>query len=169
MLIVNIREIKEDDAENHLSLCIKLDNETKFMLYEPGERTTTVERQREFVHSQITSEDSTIFVVEHENQLVGHLIVNGGKVKRIKHVGYLVVGILKEYTGQGIGTGLFNALENWRIGTGIKRLELSVMVHNEAAVSLYKKMGFEIEGIKKKSLIIDGKYIDEYYMGKTFE
>jgi RimJ/RimL family protein N-acetyltransferase len=43
------------------------------------------------------------------------------------------------------------------------------MVHNEAAVSLYKKMGFEIEGIKKKSLNIEGKYLDEYYMGKTFE
>ncbi len=77
---------------------------------------------------------------EHENQLVGHLIVNGGKVKRIKHVGYIVVGILKDYTGQGIGTALFNALENWRIGSGIK----------------------------KKSLNIDGNYIDEYYMGKTF-
>lgn len=166
--MVNIREIKDEDAENHLSLCIKLDNETKFMLYEPGERTTTVERHREFVHSQITYEDSTIFVAEHDNQLVGHLIVNGGKVKRIKHVGYIVVGILKDYTGQGIGTELFNALENWRTESGIKRLELSVMVHNEAAVSLYKKMGFEIEGIKKKSLNIDGRYIDEYYMGKTF-
>ncbi|MNO98154.1 Acetyltransferase YpeA [compost metagenome] len=148
---------------------MKIDNETKFMLYEPGERTTTIERQREFVHSQITSDNSTVFVAEYDNQLVGHLIVVGGKVKRNKHVGYIVVGILKEYTGKGIGTNLFNALENWRAGTGIKRLELSVMVHNEAALSLYQKMGFEIEGIKKNSLIIDGNDVDEYYMGKTFK
>jgi RimJ/RimL family protein N-acetyltransferase len=30
----------------------------------------------------------------------------------------------------------------------------------------YKKMGFEIEGTKRHSLFVNGKYIDEYYMAK---
>jgi hypothetical protein len=27
-------------------------------------------------------------------------------------------------------------------------------------------MGFEIEGVKKHSLLVDGAFVDEYYMGK---
>jgi RimJ/RimL family protein N-acetyltransferase len=42
------------------------------------------------------------------------------------------------------------------------------MVHNERAIALYKKMGFEIEGTKKRSMRIDGQYVDEYYMAKTY-
>ncbi|WP_392396641.1 MULTISPECIES: GNAT family N-acetyltransferase [Paenibacillus] len=43
------------------------------------------------------------------------------------------------------------------------------MVPNERAAALYKKMGFEIEGVKRNSIRMDGKYVDEYYMGKIFE
>jgi len=48
----------------------------------------------------------------------------------------------------------------------VHRLELTVMVHNERAIRLYKKMGFEIEGTKKHSLLISGSYVDEYHMAK---
>lgn len=57
-------------------------------------------------------------------------------------------------------------MEKWALENTITRLELTVMTHNERAVRLYKKMGFKIEGLKEKSLIVDGKYVDEYYMGK---
>lgn len=54
------------------------------------------------------------------------------------------------------------------MNNGIVRLELSVMTHNQAALALYIKNGFEIEGTKRKSLIIDGEWVDEYYMSKIF-
>lgn len=40
------------------------------------------------------------------------------------------------------------------------------MKHNESAIRLYEKMGFKKEGLKENSLIVNGKYVDEYYMGK---
>ncbi|MGG2015707.1 hypothetical protein [Bacillus sp. S10(2024)] len=36
----------------------------------------------------------------------------------------------------------------------------------EARIALYKKSGFEIEGIKRHSLIIGDEFINEYYMSK---
>lgn len=60
----------------------------------------------------------------------------------------------------------FEELEKWAIENNIKRFELTVMTHNEKAVNLYKKMGFKIEGIKEHSILMDGKFIDEYYMGE---
>jgi len=46
---------------------------------------------------------------------------------------------------------------------------LTVVCENDIAKHLYEKNGFEIEGIKKKSMYIDKKYVDEYYMAKIFE
>ena len=36
------------------------------------------------------------------------------------------------------------------------------------AKHLYEKNGFEIEGIKKKSMLVDGVYVDEFYMAKLY-
>jgi RimJ/RimL family protein N-acetyltransferase len=76
------------------------------------------------------------------------------------------VGILQEFWGKGIGTKLFEQLEEWARHQQIHRIELTVMVHNESAVALYKKMGFEIEGLKKHSLLVREEYVDEFYMAK---
>lgn len=65
-------------------------------------------------------------------------------------------------------TKLFQFLEQWRIQTGIRKFELTVMVHNHVALSLYKKMGFEIEGTKRNSLLVEYGFVDEYYMGKNY-
>jgi RimJ/RimL family protein N-acetyltransferase len=61
---------------------------------------------------------------------------------------------------------MLSKLEQWAEGIGIRRLELTVMTHNERAVGLYKKIGFEVEGLRKDSLYVDGRYVDEYSMAK---
>jgi RimJ/RimL family protein N-acetyltransferase len=43
------------------------------------------------------------------------------------------------------------------------------MTHNEAGIALYRRRGFEIEGIKKHSLLLSGRYVDEYYMARLLE
>ncbi len=57
-------------------------------------------------------------------------------------------------------------MEQWARQRVITCLELTVMTHNQAGVALYKKQGFEIEGRKKHSLLVDGYYVDEYLMAK---
>ena len=164
-----IRTIRPDDAEQFLNLCKKLDQETRFMMLEPGERTTTVEEQRDQIRRLLLQENSTIFVAEHDGQLVGYLGAFGGQFRRIRHSVHIVIGILQDFTGQGIGGQLFAALEEWAHQKSITRLELTVMTHNQAGLALYKKRGFTIEGTKKHSLLIKGQYIDEYYMAKLLD
>jgi RimJ/RimL family protein N-acetyltransferase len=81
-------------------------------------------------------------------------------------VATLIVGVLHAYQGQGIGSRLFQGLESWAGEAGIQRLELTVMVHNEAAYALYDKMGFSVEGRRRRSLWVDGEFVDEYSMAK---
>ena len=160
---MNIREIQEKDAELFLNLLLELDNQTKFMILEPGERKNDPEVTRSIIKKKL--EDSFMYVAE-EEKLVGFLTAQRGSANRIKHTAYIVIGILGGHRGKGIGRKLFEELEKWSAKNNIKRLELTVMTHNEKAVNLYKKMGFKIEGVKEHSILVDEEFIDEYYMGK---
>ncbi|WP_413303386.1 GNAT family N-acetyltransferase [Bacillus sp. 1P10SD] len=163
---MNIREARESDAENLVSLIKQVETEADFMLMEPGERQVTPEQLKQRIASFQKSGNSTFFVAENDGELIGYMFAIGGTAKRNKHSVYIVIGILKDYRGQGIGTRLFEKLEDWAVERNFRRLELTTVTRNVAGVALYKKMGFEVEGIKKDSLIIDGEFVDEYYMAK---
>ena len=163
-----IREIKIEDADNFINLIKEVEAKSNFMLMEAGERKTTPEQQRKYIERLGQQENSTIFVAEQEGNLIGYLIAIGGNVRRTKHSAYIVVGILEQNRRQGIGTALFQRVEEWAKSHHISRLELTAVTKNEAGVALYKKSGFEIEGTKRNSLLIDGTFYDEYYMSKLF-
>ncbi|GAB3790915.1 hypothetical protein GCM10028868_04180 [Virgibacillus kimchii] len=76
---------------------------------------------------------------------------------------------MDDYQGKGIGTALFCELEKWAMQNGLHRLELTVITDNLAGITLYKKAGFQKEGVKRDSLYMDGKYVNEYYMSKILE
>ncbi|WP_456278658.1 N-acetyltransferase family protein [Bacillus sp. AK128] len=166
---MRIREIKVEDAPLFLNLAKQLDEETAFMLFEPGERKTTVEQQAEGLKRILSQENSMIFVAEEKDQLVGFLGAMGGGNNRKKHSAYIVIGILKDFHGRGIGSALFDTLFVWAKEKGIYRTELTVMTHNEKGIALYEKMGFKREGTKKASLRINGKWVDEYYYSRLLE
>jgi putative acetyltransferase len=52
---------------------------------------------------------------------------------------------------------------NW---LNLTRLELEVYSDNEPGLRLYKKFGFEIEGLKKKFTFRAGQYVDAYAMAR---
>ncbi|EIJ78477.1 GCN5-related N-acetyltransferase [Bacillus methanolicus PB1] len=163
---MQIRHITSDDAEKFVNLILQVESESDFMLFEANERKVTPEQQRSQIEAMQKKGNSTILVAEVEGNLVGYLVAIGGRARRNKHTVYLVVGILDQYRGKGIGNKLFTELENWAREHKIHRLELSVITSNRAALSLYSKMGFQKEGIKKDSLLVNGQYVDEYYMSK---
>jgi RimJ/RimL family protein N-acetyltransferase len=169
--VVHIREITPDDAEAFLALCKRLDQETRFMLLEPDERTLTPDEQRQALENLLATGRSTIFVAEagQSGELVGYLAIKGGTYRRERQRATLVIGILQAFTGQGIGSRLFQVMERWARQRGFHRLELTVMVHNQRALALYLRQGFMIEGLRHQALVVDGQYIDEYYMAKLLE
>jgi RimJ/RimL family protein N-acetyltransferase len=165
-MIVTLRKLIPEDAAGLLNLQHALDEESSFMLLEPDERQTGLQQVKEMIESFVKAENSILIGAEVNGELAGYLSVRGGSVRRNKHGAYIVIGILQRYQGMGIGSGLFKEMDAWARTADIVRLELTVMTHNVRGISLYKKCGFEIEGIKKKSLIIGGEWVDEYFMSK---
>jgi RimJ/RimL family protein N-acetyltransferase len=159
-----IRAAEPNDAKLLVNLIEQVES-SGFMLFEPGERKISEEQMKKRIDS-IKEKYSTILLAENNGDLVGYLFAVGGNPMRTKHSVYVAIGVAENERGKGIGGRLFEALEEWANLQNIHRLELTVMTHNIAGIALYKKMGFEIEGIKRDSLLIDGKYVDEFYMSK---
>ena len=156
-----------EDANKYLDMLLNLDNETKFMMFESGERPTDINIVKNTIKQSIDGEDLLLVATDDED-IVGFLSAQRGTQNRIRHSAYIVVGIREKFRGIGIGSKLFSTLDIWAKENNITRLELSVICSNDIARRLYEKNGFEIEGIKKNSMIIDGEYVDEYYMAKLY-
>ncbi|MEC5424594.1 GNAT family protein [Virgibacillus sp. C22-A2] len=164
-----IRQAKLDDAENLASLIQRVESESAYMLYEAGEREFNPDRQQNMIDTLSKQNNSVVFVAEESNQLIGYLIAVGGQARKNKHSAYIVIGIISEYHGKGIGTSMFGKLEHWAMNHGIHRLELTVITENLPGIRLYEKMGFKKEGMKENSLYTNGRYVNEYYMSKLLE
>jgi RimJ/RimL family protein N-acetyltransferase len=164
--MMTIRAATAEDAAAFLNLRTQIDHETKFMLLEPGERTLTIEQERERLTALLATDNSTVLLAESDGKPIGYLWATGGTYRRNHHNVHIVIGIRAAFTNQGLGTRLFQACEDWARPRGLHRLELTVMTHNHLGIALYEKMGFEIEGTALDALYVDGKYVDLHYMGE---
>jgi L-amino acid N-acyltransferase YncA len=109
---MKIRRLEESDGESFLELLLKLDKESEFMLYEPGERATTVQEMAEKIKSVNNSGGVIIGAIEGD-MLLGFVSLSRGQANRIRHSGYVVIGVLQEASGKGIGARLLGSLDSW--------------------------------------------------------
>ena len=90
-----------------------------------------------------------------------------GPAVRRRHVLMLGISVLPEAQGKGVGTALMAALCNYADRwAGALRLELTVYCDNAAAIHLYRKFGFEVEGTLRGYALRDGQYADVYAMAR---
>lgn len=97
---------------------------------------------------------------------MGYVEATGGGYRRNRHCAQVVIGVRASASGRGIGTALLDELDRWAVRRGVRRLALTVMAHNERAISLYRRCGFELEGMRRASVGVDGAYLDELLMAK---
>jgi RimJ/RimL family protein N-acetyltransferase len=93
-------------------------------------------------------------------RLDGTLVAGArGEIVGFLHVdrsgfGFGEIGMLvaREWRGRGVGSALVAAAIDWSRARGLHKLTLSVFPHNEAAIALYRKFGFEEEGYRRKQM-----------------
>ena len=142
------RQIRPEDAREYVEMMRSLDLETDMMMLEPGERKNDPEAAADMIRESLAAGDFFLIAREGES-MAGVLTAERGRCRRIRHAAYVVVGIRAGYRGRGIGTEMFKRLDAWAVSQEITRLELTVRKENKAAVHLYEKSGFVIEGLRK--------------------
>ena len=104
-------------------------------------------------------------------ELAGVINITADQRPRVRHIGDIFLGIKKAYWGNGLGSILMEEAIEWaQSSESIRRLQLTVQKRNLAAVHLYKKMGFIIEGLQERGACIEGgEFLDVYQMGRLID
>lgn len=99
--------------------------------------------------------------------VVGNLTLNIEQNPRRSHVATIGVGVSPDFQGRGVASALMaemvNLCDNW---LRITRIELTVYTDNPAALALYRKFGFEVEGTGRQYALRNGEYVDAYFMAR---
>lgn len=100
------------------------------------------------------------FVALAGDQVVGWCDITRKELEGFRHTGSLGMGVLKTHRGQGIGERLASAALQQARAAGLERVDLDVYASNDAAIKLYEKLGFAVEGVHRRARKLDGQYDD---------
>ncbi|MBP1080596.1 ribosomal protein S18 acetylase RimI-like enzyme [Bacillus capparidis] len=146
---------------------LQIDGETENLDREKGEAYIDETGFKKIIKNDTESINNLFLVAEVDERIVGFSRCEGNRLKRTSHKVEFGICVLKEFRGYGIGKNLLKESVHWADSNGIKKITLNVIETNNKAIMLYKKYGFEVEGILKKDKILsDGKYYNTILMGR---
>lgn len=166
---VAIRTADVIDARQILELSKTVVAEDIYQLLTLKELDLTVTSEENWIVSHRDHPNRIILVAEIDDEIVGLLDFSNGNRDRTAHAGEFGMSMAKAYRGIGIGTELLKCLINWaQLNETLEKINLTVHSNNHRARNLYERMGFIIEGIKKKEIKYeDGHYVDAVLMGRS--
>ncbi|WP_035050905.1 GNAT family N-acetyltransferase [Carnobacterium pleistocenium] len=140
------------DIENHIW---HLGNTPHVTTYE-----TVADYQKHYsVGSQLVA------LAEDSQEIAGFLGFHSPTSLTAHQKGWLIdVGVHPSFQGKGVGTALLTAIKTLAANEGIHKLSLRVLSTNPAAIQLYQKNGFQLEGRLKDEFWIEGQFIDDLLM-----
>jgi RimJ/RimL family protein N-acetyltransferase len=159
-----IRRAVELDAAALIELRRTLFSETENMLWESDEFVQTAEDEAQRIARLNSRSNSLVILAEDGSQPIGILTAVGGEVRRLRGSTSLALGVAKSHWGQGVATQMLQHALEWSRVSGIRRVELTVHTSNIRAVGVYLRCGFQVEGVRRSSLLVSRRYVDEYLM-----
>ncbi|EOP54673.1 acetyltransferase [Bacillus cereus VDM053] len=166
-LTFTIRSAAETDAEQLSEIRVQIDGETENMDREAREGFIDKIGFQKIIKTDSEETKNLFLVAEVHNRIVGFSRCEGSNLKRLSHKVEFGVCILREFWGYGMGKSLLQQCIQWADENEVKKISLQVLETNEKAIQLYKKLGFEVEGIlKSDKRLSDGKYYNTIVMGR---
>ena len=125
----------------------------------------TVDQEKEWICTFLENENCLLLVAEYGNKIIGNIDLTGSRRKIMEHTAVVGMGLLPEWRNSGLGSALLSTSIEWaKQNPVLEIIWLQVYVENEPALKLYRKMGFEENGIIKEFFKRNGKYFDNLTM-----
>lgn len=164
--MITIRKAKLGD-ENGIAQLFKECIERNFWKYtETNKYSENLLKKFKTSLSQ-TSNSIQFIALSNTNKIIGsasYIFKNEGRMRHRIDIGW---GVHPDFTGKGIGTKLVNLCLIEAKKEGFMRAEAEIAINNTSSWKLALKCGFDIEGVKKKALLLDnGDSIDTFIVGK---
>ncbi len=135
------------DAPELLELHRTILEEDRYFITSAEEFHDSLERQRMLMRQLINQGNSCQLLARLDGRLVGMVLIRGGFLLRMEHVGKLEIFLHAGCRGKGIGRMLMESALGWaRDHAVLSKIGLTVFEDNTRAVGLYRALGFVVEG-----------------------
>ena len=136
-----------EDGQAMLDIFLLTHGQTDYLLSYPDEAAMTAEMEAEFLRTKTLSETEIELLAEVAGKVVGAAGIGAvGKKDKVKHRAEFGISVDKAYWGLGIGRTLTEACVELAKQAGYLQLELEAVADNEAALALYRSVGFREYG-----------------------
>ncbi len=160
-----IRHADPGDAPDLVELARAVGVEEEGWLITGGDWRGAGEERR-YLRAIRRSSDAAVFVAETPEEIVGRLSIARDSHPASRHVADLGVMVGRAHRRRGVGRALMLAGEEWARSNAISKLELHVFPHNAPAFALYAKLGYQVEGLRRKQYRRAGALVDAILMAK---
>ena len=163
-----LRLAEESDAEMLLEYLKVTSAQTPYMVREPEEVRTSVEEEVAFIRKNREAPRALMLSAFADGKLAGSCsFAPASERNRMLHRCTVGISLYREFWGMGIGAALMDEILAAAKTVRYEQAELEVVSTNEAAIGLYKKLGFEITGTLPRAFKYkDGTYADFLFMVK---
>jgi RimJ/RimL family protein N-acetyltransferase len=158
-----IRPASPADAAELVALARAVAAEPEGWLLSVGE-ARGVGDERRYLRVVRRSPHAAVFVAQAREGIVGRLSLARDPHPASTHVADLGLLVAKTHRRLGIGRALLQQAVTWARGAGVTKLELHVFPHNDPAITLYERFGFEREGYRRGHFRSAGRTIDAILM-----
>lgn len=159
-----------EDAGPWLTFLQALDKDTEFMMFEPGERSQSVEKCEAAIRRVDAVPGAMLLLVWNAgDEVVGYVKGDVLPLERKAHVMSVSCALLTAYrgdTGKAVIQYFLDEVEREGI---IKRVEGAVIASNVRMLFLALSLGLTIEGMKRKAVRLKTEMVDEYLIAKYFD
>ena len=163
--LVTIRQAEVGDAERLLSCIKEYISQSEYIPKLEQEITLTIEQEKEWINSFLASHNSLLLIAEYDNEIIGNIDLTGNRRKIMEHTAVIGMGMLNEWRNSGLGTALLKSVIQWaKENPVLELIWLQVYTENELALNVYRKMGFEDNGIIKNFFKKGNLYFDNLTM-----
>lgn len=154
-----IRKAVEEDAKKFLEYFNIVGKETDFLGFGIEGPNVTLEEEKSCFKNSTSK--NFFLIAEIEGKIVGSCSISTNEKRvRLKHFGELGIVVLKEYWNLGIGKKLIEIALMYGKKGGLRKVNLETRSDNLKAISLYKKLGFNEEGVITRGTLIGDKFYD---------
>jgi L-amino acid N-acyltransferase YncA len=173
-LFVQLRECESKDANIFSTFTNHVGRETNFTRYSTMGREVDVQQIAHDWQADIVRADRLHLGAFHQNEkgvrLLGYckFRIPYANDFGFKHVADFGLFCLAETWGQNLAKALMNEIFDYAHSVSIHRLEARVRSGNHRAIQFFSSLGFQVEGLRKDAVLIDGVFVDEIYIAKRF-
>lgn len=157
-----LRSAEEADAAALVRLQREIYREGRWFVGDGPPTTDSLARRLR----SLDAEQSLVLVAEGRPGLAGWLELHRLPPRRMRHIAVLTIAVAAPWRRHGVGRRLMRAGYCWARDAGIRKISLNVRSGNAAALALYEREGFVVEGRERDQVRTDDGFEDNVIMAK---